>query len=121
VDRQLLKALPLDTYSAQFDAHTLAWARQVHSGVFGSMPLAWARKGTWIEAWNGKRRVAFAPHRGGVTIYFQGSGPVDRYREWGGNLPTGKVSIKIPVGSDFEAAILERVVREHLGLSDATF
>jgi hypothetical protein len=104
------------SYVGQFDARTLAWARLVHDRVFASMPLSWARRGTWIEAWNGTRRVAFAPHRGGASIYFQGPEPVGRYRDWGGCCKTGKVCIRIPVGSDFEGPLLAHLVAEHLGL-----
>jgi hypothetical protein len=106
------------SYEGQFDARTLAWARQVHGRIFGAMPLSWARKGTWIEAWNGSRRVAFAPHRGGASIYFQGPEPVQRYRALGGSCKTGKVTIHVPIGSDFEGPLLARVAVEHLRLAE---
>ncbi len=104
------------SFAGQCDARTLAWARLVFDQVLASMPLSWARRGTWIEAWNGPRRVAFAPHRGIVSLYFQGPAPVERYRELGGSCKTGKVCIRIPVGSDFEGPLLAHVVAEHLGL-----
>jgi hypothetical protein len=109
--------MSLRSYDGQFDARTLDWARHVHGRVFGAMSLTWARQGTWIEAWNGPRRVAFAPHWGGASIYFQGTDSVERYRALGGCCQTGKVTIHVPIGSDFEGPLLARVVAEHLGLA----
>jgi hypothetical protein len=104
------------SYEAQFDGRTLAWARLVHGRIFGAMPLHWARRRTWIEAWNGPKRVAFAPHKGGASIYFQGPGPVASYREWGGLCRTGRVTIHVATGADFEASLLTMVAAEHLRL-----
>jgi hypothetical protein len=104
------------SYEDQFDHQTLAWARHVHDSLFGSMPLEWTRRGTWVEAWVGSRRIAFTPHQSGASIYFQGPGPVESYREWGGRCRTGRVSIRVPIGSDFEAALLRLVVAEYLEL-----
>jgi hypothetical protein len=108
--------MSLQSFEGRFDARTLAWAGHVHGRVFGALPLTWARRGTWIEAWHGPRRVAFAPHRVGASIYFQGPGPVQRYRDWGGCCKTGRVSIRVPVGADFEGPLLGRVVAEELRL-----
>ena len=105
------------SFQSGVNLQSLAWARHVHGSIFGTMPLEWARRGTWIEAWNGLRRIAFAPRRRGSSLYFQGPGPVEVYREWGGRCPTGKVSIRIPAGSDFEGGLLALVVENHLGLS----
>ncbi len=83
------------------------------------MPLEWARRGTWIEARNGPKRVAFAPHKGGASIYFQGPEPVESYREWGGRCRTGRVTIRVAIGADFEPGLLTLVVAEHLGLAES--
>jgi hypothetical protein len=111
--------LLFQSFAGQCDSRTLAWARLVHDAVFGLMPLSWTRKGTWIEAWVGSRRIAFAPHRSGASIYFQGSEPIERYRGWGGCCKTGKVCIRVPIGSEFEGPLLAQVVAEHLGLPAA--
>jgi hypothetical protein len=102
------------SFQGEFEPETLAWARHVHVSIFGSMPLDWVRRGTWIEAWNGSRRIAFAPHRAGSSLYFQRPEPVERYLEMGGRCRTGKVSIKIPPGSDFEAGLITMVVASEL-------
>jgi hypothetical protein len=104
------------SYVSQFDPQSLAWARLVHARIFGELPLEWRRHATWIEAWNGRRRVAFAPHKSGASLYFQGFEAVNEYRRRGGTLRTGKVAIKIPQGADFEAALLRQIVVEYLGM-----
>ena len=106
----------LQSYTNKFDAQTLAWARLVHSRIFGGLPLVWQRHNTWIEAWHGKRRVAFAPHKLAASLYFQGPAAVEQYRRWGGALRTGKVAIKIPLGAEFEATLLRRIVVDYLGI-----
>jgi len=112
--------LLFDSYQVQFDPGTLAWAIRVHYAIFGDLPLTWTRKGTWIEAWNGKRRIAFAPHKNGASIYFQGSAAVNRYRDLGGRCPTGRVCIRIPVDAEYENRLMTRVAVEHLQLRDGS-
>jgi hypothetical protein len=107
-----------ESFAGRCDARSLSWARLVYGRIFESMPLVWQRHGTWIEAWHERRRIAFAPHQKAASIYFQESGPVNRYREWGGCCETGKVCIRIPLGGDFEGPLLARIIAEHLGLPD---
>jgi len=109
--------LLLKSYESQFDSGTLAWAMRVHHCICANLPLIWARKGTWIEAWNGKRRIAFAPHQSGCSIYFRGPAAIERYRELGGCCPAGRVSIRIPIDAEFEDRLLMRIVVEHLHLA----
>ena len=110
-------AMPLKSYVGQFDERALVWARLVHRRVFGPLRLKWSRRGTWIEAWDGPRRVAFAPHRQAASIYFQGPAPVEEYRQLGGVCDTGKVCIRVPIGADFDDDLLSFLVAKYLELS----
>ncbi len=105
-----------DTFRDEHDTTSLSWARFVHDSIFSTMMLEWKRRGTWIEAWNGKKRIAFAPHRGGASLYFQRPEPVERYRSLEGQCPTGKVSIQVPSGSDFEAGLIALVIADELAM-----
>jgi hypothetical protein len=107
--------MSFDSYIGHLDEQALAWARRVHQRICGPLNLDWKRKGTWIEAWKGKRRIAFAPHDYGAAFYFRGPEAVRSYLDAGGVCPTGKVCIKVPIGCDYEAELIRFVVLEHLG------
>lgn len=92
--------LMFEEYRKSFPPETLAWCEITAQKLSVGLTTSWRRKGTWMETWNGPRRLAFAPHDFGMSIYFQSPSAVELYHEIGGRLSTGKMTIRLRICDD---------------------
>jgi hypothetical protein len=105
------------SYGGELDAATIAASERIFHELLAPLRLRWSRRGTWIEAWNGERRIAVAPHRSRFSIYFKESETPGAYRELGGVCKQGRVSITLPLKGAYDAGLLRFVIAKSLGMS----
>ncbi len=78
----------------------LVGGQAAFDAIFDPLPaLPWQRVGSWIEAWDHDRRIAFSPHQRYASLYFEDDQAVPAYRELGGTCPTGRFTINLPYGT----------------------
>jgi hypothetical protein len=102
-----------EEYQRSFSPEILAWCETMATQLTKGISPDWRRKGTWMEAWNGPRRIAFAPHIFGLSIYFQSPEPIHVYREIGGQCSTGKVTIRLKAGVPADVARIRAVLIQY--------
>jgi hypothetical protein len=110
-------ASPLASYRGELDAAAIAAGERIFRDLLAPLRLSWERRGTWLEAWNGERRIAVAPHRSRFSIYFQGHETAGIYRDLGGVCKPGRVSITLPQRGAYDAELLRFVIAKSLGMN----
>ncbi len=85
--------------------------------LFPDIPIhLWERNNTWIEYWGTGSdnchgtRIAFAPHKGYSSLYFQTPDATLFYTELGGRCPANKYSINLSHACNWDPTLLRTVV-----------
>ena len=72
-------------------------------------------KRSWMEYWKGDKRVALAPHKSGLAVYFMSrDGTPAIYKEMGGVCPIGKCVIRIPYNTVYDLELLKYIVSKYM-------
>ncbi len=102
-------------YRWKYDPAVLAWCEQVAARLIGRHRHGWKRKGTWMERGKAHRRIALAPHKAGLSIYFTSrDGSPAMYQEMGGICRVGKCVIRVDFGRPYDAELLAFILNRYL-------
>jgi hypothetical protein len=78
-------------------------------GPLGS--VGWHKDGSLAVFGSGKQRIGFGARRSGFSIHFRMLEAIDYYQSLGGRCPCGRVTIKVPYHSEYDADVILHVVK----------
>ena len=103
------------TYQWKYDPAVLDWCERVVTRIVGKSQRGWTRKGSWMEHGKGLQRLALAPHKAGLSIYFTSQdGSPAMYQEMGGICRVGKCVIRVEYGKPFDEELLSYIIGRYL-------
>ena len=99
-------------YIWKYDPRILNWCQMVAYQIVDNDIVGWKRKGSWMEKWYGKRRLSLAPHKFGLSLYFNNRDRIPLlYKEMGGICNVGKCTINFVYGKKYDIELVKDILK----------
>lgn len=87
-------------------------AYEIFLAILGPLgEVGWHKDGTLAVFGSGKERIGVGARRSGFSIHFRRLEAIDYYQSLGGMCPCGRVTIKVPYHSEYDADLIRQVVK----------
>lgn len=84
----------------------------IFASIFSSLEsVEWRREGSLAVMGDGRERIGFGARKFGCSIHFRGVNAIEFYRSLGGICECGRVTIKIPYGTESDAELISHIVK----------